>query len=152
MKQKIKKILDEFLQKLLIFEPKTKVEETAGVFELSLDCEEPGRLIGKDGETMKALELLLRLMISREFKEPVNISLDIAGYKNKRRLEIERRGERAAESALKSGRVQILLPMNAYERRVVHLILSKRDDIETESIGEEPNRRVMIKVKKKVLI
>ena len=151
MRQKIKKILDEFLEKLLIFEPKTTVKETAGVFELGLDCEEPGRLIGKNGETMKAIELLLRLLVSREFKEPVNISLDIAGYKNKRQLEIERMGERAAESAVKSGRAQILLPMNAYERRIIHMILSRRDDLETESIGEEPNRRVMIKVKKKVL-
>lgn len=152
MKQKIKKILDEFLAKFLIFEPKTKVEKTAGVFELSLDCEEPGRLIGKNGETLQALELILRLMINKEFKESVNISLDIAGYKDKRRKEIEEIGLRAAESAIRSSIVQVLLPMNAYERRVVHLILSKRDDIETESIGEEPNRRVMIKVKKKELV
>ena len=151
MRQKIKKTLDEFLEKFLIFKAEIKIKETAGLFELSLDCEEPGRLIGKNGETLQAVELLLRLMVSREFKEPVNISLDIAGYKDKRRQEIEKMGERAAESALRTGRIQVLLPMNAYERRVVHLILGERDDIETESIGEEPNRRVMIKVKKKVL-
>lgn len=152
MKKKIKQIFAEFLEKLLIFEPKIKIEENEGLFELRLDCEEPGRLIGKNGETLQALELILRLMINKEFKESVNISLDIAGYKDKRRAEIEKAGERAAESAKRTGQIQVLLPMNAYERRLIHLALKDRDDLETESIGEEPNRRVMIKVKKKELV
>lgn len=152
MKEKIKQIFAEFLKKFLIFGAETTIKETAGLFELSLDCDEPGMLIGKNGETIKAVELLLRLMVSKKFQEPVNISLDIAGYKNKRRQEIEKMGERAAESAVRTGRVRILLPMNAYERRIIHMILSGRDDIETESLGAEPNRRVMIKVKKKELV
>lgn len=152
MKEKIKKIIDDFLAKMLIFEAEVKVGKVKDSYGVSLNLEEPGMLIGKNGETLKALEHLLRLLVNKKMEKSVNLSLDIAGYKDKRRQEIEEMAKAAAESALRSGRVQLLLPMNAYERRIVHLILAKRDDLETESVGEEPNRRVMIKIKKKELV
>lgn len=152
MKKKIKKICDELLEHLFIFDAKVGLRETEGLYEIRFDCQEPGILIGKNGETMRALELILRLLVSKKIGEPMNLLLDIAGYKEKRKQEIEEMGMRAAESARHSGRAQLLAPMNAYERRVAHLILADQDDIETESIGEEPNRRVMIRVKKKELI
>lgn len=152
MKKKIKKICDELLEHLFIFDAEVGLRETEGLYEIRFDCQEPGILIGKNGETMKALELILRLLVSKKIGEPMNLLLDIAGYKEKRKQEIEEMGMRAAESARRSGRTQLLAPMNGYERRVVHLVLAEEDDIETESVGEEPNRRVMIKMKKKELV
>lgn len=152
MKKKIKKITAEFLEHMLVFDAKVKVVEVDGLFEISFDIQSPGVLIGKNGETMRAIEQILRLLISKKIKEPINISLDIAGYKDKIKKEIEEMGLRAAKSAIKTGQAQVLLPMNGFERRLVHLVLKEFKDIETESIGEEPNRRVVIKAKKKVLV
>jgi|SRR3972149_7276478 len=151
MKKEIKKTAAEFLERMLIFDARVKVVEVDGLFEINFDIQSPGVLIGKNGETMKVVEQILRLLISKKIQEPVNISLDIAGYKDKIKKEIEGMGLRAAKSAIKTGRAQALLPMNGYERRLIHLALKEFKGIETESIGEEPNRRVVIKAEKKVL-
>ena len=152
MDKKIKEITKTFFEKMLIFDTEVDVKEVEGSYEISVESDEPGMLIGKNGETMRAIEQILRLLVNKKMEKPLNLSLDIAGYKNKRRQEIEEMAESAADSAVRTGRVQLLIPMNAYERRIVHLILAERDDIETESAGEEPNRRVMIKTKKKALV
>lgn len=152
MKKTIKEITKTLFEHLLVFDAEPEVEKIDERYEIKLNCAEPGMLIGKNGETMKALEHILRLLVNKKIKQPVNLSLDIAGYKNKRKQEIEEMAISAAQKAIQSKRVQLLVPMNAYERRIVHVVLSKRDDIETESVGEEPNRRVIIKIKKKELV
>ena len=152
MDKKIKEIVSAFLEKMLIFEAKIKVQKNEEIFEIKIDCSDPGILIGKNGETMRAMEQLLRLVVSKKMEAMINLVLDIADYREKRRLEIEEMAKRAAKSAAGSGQEQILIPMNAFERRIVHLILSKYDDLETESLGEEPNRRVVIKVKEESLV
>lgn len=152
MKEKIKKIIDDFLAKMLIFEMEVKVKKVEDAYEASVNLAEPGMLIGKNGETMAALELILRLIINKKLASPLSFSLDVADYRNKRKLELEEMAKRAGESAVRSGRVQLLIPMSAYERRIVHLVLAESEEIETESVGKEPNRRVMIKVKKKTLV
>jgi spoIIIJ-associated protein len=152
MDKKIKKIIEEFFEKMLIFDAQINLERIEDSYEISLEVSEPGVLIGKNGETMRAIEHIIRILVSKKIGEPVHLSLDIAGYKSKRKKEIEEMAIAAADGAVRSGRVQLLIPMNAYERRIVHLTLSKRNDIETESVGEEPNRRVMIKAQKKTLV
>lgn len=152
MKKTIKEITKTLFEHLLVFDAEAEVEKIDERYEIKLNCAEPGMLIGKNGETMKALEHILRLLVNKKIKQPINLSLDIAGYKNKRKQEIEEMAISAAQKATHTKRVQLLVPMNAYERRIVHVVLSKRDDIETESVGEEPNRRVIIKIKKKELV
>lgn len=152
MDKEIGEITKAFFDKMLVFDAEVNVKEIEGAYEISINSQEPGMLIGKNGETMRAIEQVLRLLVNKKMEQSINLSLDIAGYKNKRRQEIEEMATSAADSAVRAGRVQLLIPMNAYERRIVHLILSKRDDIETESVGIEPNRRVMIKIKKKALV
>jgi spoIIIJ-associated protein len=152
MDKEIEEIIKAFFDKMLVFDAEVNVKEIEGAYEISINSQEPGMLIGKNGETMRAIEQILRLLVNKKMEKSINLSLDIAGYKNKRRQEIEDMATSAADSAIRTGRVQLLIPMNAYERRIVHLTLSKRDDIETESVGEEPDRRVMIKTKKKALV
>ena len=152
MDKKIEEITKAFFDKMLVFDAEVNVKETEGAYEIGINSQEPGMLIGKNGETMRAIEQILRLLVNKKMEQSINLSLDIAGYKNKRRQEIEDMAISAADSAVRVERVQLLIPMNAYERRIVHLILSKRDDIETESVGSEPDRRVMIKTKKKALV
>lgn len=152
MKKEIKKIVEEFFIKMLFFELEIKVEKIDELYEVMVESDEPALLIGKNGETLSAIEQILRLIVSKKIGGPINLSLDIAGYKNKRKLEIEKMAIMAADRAVRTKRLELLIPMNGYERRVVHLALAEREDIETESIGEEPNRRVMIKIKKKELL
>lgn len=152
MEKKIKKICELFFERMLVFNAEIMVKKVHSSYEISVNSEEPGMIIGKNGETMKAIEQILRLLVNRKMGESINLSLDIAGYRDKRRREIEEEALRSAKNALRTGRVQILSPMNAFERRIVHTALSKNQEIETESVGEEPNRRVMIKKKRKILI
>ena len=149
-KEKIKEITEVFLQKLMI-ETKVEVEEKESNISVRIDSDEAGMLIGRNGETLAALQHLLRLMANKEFGDFIALSIDIAGYKDKRKKDLEISALKAAENAVKSGRVQLLEPMNSFERRIVHMFLSERDDIETESVGDEPNRRVIVKTKKKQL-
>jgi len=149
-KEKIKEITKKTLKKLL-FESKVKVDETDNSFLIYIDSQEAGMMIGRNGETLRALQHLLRLMANKEFGDFVSLSVDVAGYKDKRRQDLETSALKAAEAAVKSGRVQLLEPMNSFERRVIHMFLSRRPDIETESVGNEPNRRVIVRMKKKQL-
>lgn len=148
--KKLKKITENLLKRLF-FETKVEVEKKENVFLIRIDSQEAGMLIGRSGETLAALQHLLRLMANKEFDDFVSLSIDIAGYKDKRKSDLETSALRAAENAIKSERVQLLEPMNSFERRIVHMFLSNREDIETESVGEEPNRRVIVRTKKKQL-
>lgn len=151
MKDEIKKITEEFLNKMLVA-AEVQVLTNKDGFQLNVIPEEPGMLIGRNGETLKAAETIIRLMVNQKIGRFVNLTLDVAGYKDKRRQEIEEVAQKAAAIVKRTGRVQLLMPMNSYERRVVHLALTDLKDIETESVGVEPNRRVMIKIKKKVFV
>jgi spoIIIJ-associated protein len=150
-KEKIKKITEKFLKKLMI-ESEVVVIEKEDNITVRIDSEEAGILIGKNGETLRALQHLLRLSANKVFADFVSLSVDIAGYKDRRRQDLETFATRAAETVIKSGRAQVLEPMNSFERRIVHMFLSERKDIETESVGAEPNRRVIVRKKKKELV
>jgi spoIIIJ-associated protein len=146
----IKRIAKDMLDKMMV-EASLDLSVNNGVANLSVVPEEAGILIGRNGENLAALQHVLRLMINKELGEFTYLVVDIAGYKDKRRRELEDMADKTAQSTVKSGRVQVLVPMNSFERRIIHMHLSAKDDVETESIGEEPNRRIMIKVKKKAL-
>lgn len=147
--KEIEKITYKLLSKMSV-EAEVKVKEKEGIISVTINPkEEPGILIGHNGETLAALQQVLRLVINKQMGEFTYLLVDISGYKDRRRKELEEMAERHAQSAQKTKRVQLLVPMNSFERRIVHLTLAENKDVETESIGEEPNRRVMIRAKKK---
>ena len=100
-------------------------------------------LIGRHGKTLDALQMVLSSLMSNRLKFHYPVSVDIEGYKSRRKNKIQQMARQAADRARKQGRVT-LAPMNAFERRLVHLALVSYDDITTHSEGEEPNRRVII--------
>ena len=100
-------------------------------------------LIGRHGKTLDALQMVLSSLMSNRLKFHYPVSGDIEGYKSRRKNKIQQMARQAADRARKQGRVT-LAPMNAFERRLVHLALVSYDDITTHSEGEEPNRRVII--------
>ena len=104
-----------------------------------------GLVIGKRGHTIDAIQYLANIILWRgaddERKEVV---VDAAGYRDRRRGSLEDMADRAASDAVQSGRAVALEPMTAVERKIVHVHLAEREDVETSSDGTEPNRHVVV--------
>jgi spoIIIJ-associated protein len=110
----------------------------------SLSGRDLGLLIGKHGQTIDAIQYLANAVFLRgEAGKPVTV--DAAGYRNRRQASLERAADRAADEALAAGRPISLEPMSAVERKIVHLRLRDRSDVETSSEGVEPNRFVVVR-------
>jgi spoIIIJ-associated protein len=101
-------------------------------------------LIGRRGETLAALQYITRLIASRELQHRANIVVDVGGYKMKRSRMLRDLALRMADQAIQSKRVVTLEPMPPYERRIIHLTLRHRADVQTKSIGEGTTRKVTI--------
>ncbi|GAP17035.1 RNA-binding cell elongation regulator Jag/EloR [Levilinea saccharolytica] len=105
-------------------------------------------LIGRRSETLNALQYIANLIVGREAGRWVPLMIDVQGYRQRRERQLRQLARRMAEQALHTGRRQVLEPMPANERRVIHLELREHDAVSTESVGEEPNRKVTIVPKK----
>lgn len=101
-------------------------------------------LIGRQAETLSALQLIARLIVGKEIGRAAHIIIDVAGYRQRRDDNLRKLAQKMAKQAVTSGRRQTLEPMSASERRIIHLELSESDEVTTESIGEEPRRKVVI--------
>ncbi len=101
-------------------------------------------LIGRRAETLSALQYISGLIVSKELGRPVSLLVDIEGYRSRREGQIRQLARRMAEQAVKTGRRQVLEPMPANERRIIHIELRNHPEVRTESIGEEPRRKVTI--------
>jgi spoIIIJ-associated protein len=101
-------------------------------------------LIGKRAETLNALQYIANLIISKELGRYVTLIIDVEGYRERRNNQLRQIAKRMAEQAIKTGRRQILEPMPANERRIIHMELRNYPALKTESIGEDPYRKVTI--------
>ena len=102
-------------------------------------------LIGKDGRTLSALNLIVKQLLSNNYKIYPHIVSDVENYKEKQELNLERLAKKLAREVVKT-KVDVKLDnMNSYERRIIHNTLSNNKKVSTISEGEEPNRHVVIK-------
>jgi spoIIIJ-associated protein len=104
-----------------------------------------GLVIGKHGQTIDAIQYLANAIVWRGLEERKAVVVDAAGYRDRRRASLEQLADRAAGEARASGQAISLEPMTAVERKIVHLHLQEREDVETMSEGTEPNRYVVVK-------
>jgi spoIIIJ-associated protein len=105
-------------------------------------------LIGRRTETLNALQYISSLIVGKELGRWTPLMIDVQGYRIRREKALRQLARRMAEQAIHTGRRQVLEPMPPAERRVIHLELRDHAQVETESIGEEPNRKVTINLKK----
>ena len=105
-------------------------------------------LIGRRSETLNSLQYISSLIVAKEHGEWVPLMIDVQGYRERRERQLKVLARRMAEQVIHTGRKQNLEPMPANERRVIHLELRNHDFVTTESVGEEPNRKVTIILKK----
>ncbi len=120
------------------------VDETDAEILARVDGDDLGLLIGRRGQTIDAVQLLCYRVAFRGRGERKRVSVDAAGYRERRRETVERQAERAAERALETGKEIELEPMSATERKIVHDQLADRSGLETFSEGEEPDRCVIV--------
>jgi spoIIIJ-associated protein len=113
---------------------------------LHVDCTggDAGMLIGRYGQTIDAVQYLVNAIVARRGGERVEVTVDAAGYRERRRAMLERIALRSAERARNDGAPVELEPMTAVERKVVHLRLKEFDGVQTSSEGTEPNRYVVV--------
>jgi spoIIIJ-associated protein len=106
--------------------------------------DEMGRLIGRHGQTIDALQHLAWRAAFHDRDQRKSVVVDAAGYRQRREEALHRQADRAASEALRFGRPVELEPMSAGERKTVHNYLADRTDVETHSEGDEPERRLVV--------
>ena len=105
-------------------------------------------LIGKNGQNLNALEHIIRLMVWRKTQtetERTNFLIDVNNYRRSKTSQLVELARSAAQRVISAQRAEALAPMSAFERRLVHSELASYKELQTESIGTEPHRRIVIK-------
>lgn len=114
---------------------------------LEINGEKVAHLIGYKGKTIESLQSLLNSMLQREDEDFAKVFVEINGYKKQKEDKLRRLANKMANNVIRFRKPIRLEPMSAYERLIIHQELANRRDVETESYGEEPRRRVVIKKK-----
>jgi spoIIIJ-associated protein len=120
------------------------VVETEDEIAATVNGEDLGLLIGKHGATIDALQHLAARIAFRGLPDRKIVTIDAAGYRERREGALQRAADQAVEDAVSYGRPVELEPMGAAERRIVHTYLRDRTDIQTHSEGDEPDRRLVV--------
>ena len=129
------------------FDVKIETKVRDGILNLTLHSDNNNLLIGRDGKNMNALSTVVKQIIQNELGIYYKFNLDVGEYKLKQQKNLERMAKRVAREVAKS-KVEVKLdPMNSYERRIIHNILNDDRYVYTESVGEEPNRCIVIKIR-----
>jgi spoIIIJ-associated protein len=102
-------------------------------------------LVGQEGEALAALQELTRLAVLRRTQRWVRIAVDVNGFRAQRREELVTLARSTAERVAQSGQAEELEPMTAFDRKTVHDVVAAVGGVVSESVGEEPNRRVIIR-------
>jgi len=149
----LKEALEGILIKLEVPYDKVLIEKEKqkdlDLYRLNIETEDPSMLIGFHGETIHAMQHLLKVIAWRQTQKEFNILLDVDNYRQRQEENVLNLAKRKVEMARKTKKTQVLPPMSGYFRRVVHLFLNEDEfkDITTESIGEGDHRQVTIVIK-----
>lgn len=142
-----KKDIEEFLR-IFIEKLGSKLEYTIKLEEneilVDINGEDCGSLIGYRGETLNAMQTLISSIANKKVKERIKVILDIQNYREKREKNLIELAEKVSKTVLRNGKNITLEPMSPYERKIIHSALQENSRIETYSIGEGDNRRVVI--------
>ena len=138
----------EKLMELLDFDVRIEIQtgDTSRLNVVGDDDEKEalGALIGRKGERLSALQHLVNLMLSRKMGDWTRVLVDVEDYRGRRERQLVEIAKRASERVVETGKMLQLEPMSALERRWIHIALRENPDVVTQSIGEEPNRRIVV--------
>lgn len=145
--QKVDAIVGKIFE---IMEDNSKYEivNNNGKVEVIIDSGENTHLIGYKGRTIEALQSTINSILQKDTEENAKVFIEVNGYKKKKEETLKRLANKMADNVVKFRKVIKLEPMSAYERMIIHTQLADRKDVTTESVGVEPRRRVVIKLKR----
>ena len=115
---------------------------------VNIDGEDTGYLIGYRGNVLNSMQIVLNNIANRGTKERVRVLLNIGGYKEKREKDLRDLADKIAGIVIRRKKSITLEPMTSYERKIIHSKLQENPKVDTHSIGEEPNIRIVISLKK----
>ncbi len=145
-KKNATEFLKEYFEKMGVnLNIDTKYEDK--ILQINVTGENAGIIIGYRGETLEALQLLVSTMVNRKKEDYVKILIDVEGYRKKRVKVLEELAAKVAQTVVSKRRSVTLEPMVPFERRIIHTALQNHPKVKTESIGEEPYRKVVISLK-----
>ena len=140
-----KKYLKDIAIGMGIKDIQLETQRTENYIKITMHSENSSILIGKGGRTLSSLQTLLKAALSNQTGMKINIIVDVENYRIKQENNIEKLAKKLAKEVLKTKEPITMDSMNSYERRIVHNVLGNFKGISTESEGEEPNRKVVIK-------
>lgn len=144
------KIVQEEAEKLLKtieIDGKVQVEKNEDGYMVSIDTEENALLIGKHGNTLSSLELILSLIVSKKIGEYTRTIIEVGGYRQERENYLKDLAGRLKEEVLDSGYEKTIRGLKPWERRLIHMYLSEDEEVTTESTGDDRERVLVIKKK-----
>lgn len=143
IKNELEKFVSEFLYRIdETFTYEIKVENSSII--VNVTGEKSGILIGYRGDTLNSVQNILNAIANKNTKLKVRVFLNIDNYKEKREKSLEDLAIKVSKTVLRNNKSITLEPMNSYERKIIHSKLQNVKNITTHSIGEEPNRRIVI--------
>lgn len=143
----MEKFTYDFFGKLNINDLNIKLEKKDKKIYIYVNGKNINYLIGYRGETLNYLQLIFSNVANKQLKNKCTVILDIENYREKRKVILEELAEKIAKTVIKNKKKIELEPMSAYERKIIHTKLQNNYKIKTYSIGEEPNRRIVVDLK-----
>jgi len=147
-KEDVKSFIKEYLKTIgenMGVEIQLEVREDDDVFNVTMASNNNPIIIGKDGRTIDALQLMLRQSLQNQTSIQVKVNLDASNYKAKKMKRFEYEIKNIVRDVQRTKTEAKLDAMNSYQRRAIHSLISGYSNVETESMGEEPNRYIVIK-------
>lgn len=143
----VKQAAEDLLQRLEVSGAVSVDIDETGAYQVQIDTEETGLLIGYHGRTLESLQVLLGIIVSKKLGEWVKVYVNVGDWRQKREEALMHMAIGAADRAVALGRPVELPNLTASERRVIHLTLSGDERVTTESVGEGMNRTLVVKPK-----
>ncbi|HBK52635.1 RNA-binding cell elongation regulator Jag/EloR [Syntrophomonas wolfei] len=146
--EEVRQVVEDLLNRMKIDYQINQVECEGGRVRVNIIGKDMGLLIGRKGETLNAVQYIIGLIINRQREERIRVLLDVEDYRKKREESLEALALRLSDKVKKTKKNVVMRPMSSQERRIVHTILQTDPQITTFSLGDEPNRKVVISLKK----
>ncbi|NLO22163.1 MAG: protein jag [Syntrophomonadaceae bacterium] len=146
--EEVKKTLVELLNKMKIDYKIDRVERDQEKVRINIIGKDMGLVIGRKGETLNALQYMTSLIVNKDREEKIRIVLDVEDYRRKKEKSLEKLAIKLSDKVKTTQRNVVMRPMSPQERRIIHTVLQGDPQVTTYSTGDEPNRKVVITVKK----
>lgn len=143
MEAKVSEVLENILS-MLSLEGSFEVDETDETILVNIETDQAGLLIGQQGQTLQSLQLLLNLIISRQFENGKRVVIDVEGWRKSKEEELAEKARNWAKEVVESGQDKELAPMPSWQRRIVHLIVEETGGVKSESVGDGEDRHLVI--------